>query len=330
MTRARERLLLSGAVDFGAGRARARRAADQLAGPGAAPSSRSRCGGGRVGDLRRGADRGDSEVRVPCRRRRRRRRCPALEAASTRARARARRRRRSRSRRGRACRRRRAPGGLSARPAAARAQTPVDSLSYTSLTRAGALRLSLLPRTGVGACQSDRAASGRGGGGLRRARAACSCIGCSSRTTSHAGRADRGAGVSSAAGELGDRVRAPSERSARSSRRASRAGRAECDRARLARRAWRRASVRREHPFAFSLGPGEPLLSGVIDLLAREADGGALVLDYKSDRVRARRIWRRSSRATTARSACSMRWRCCAGAPRVEIVHWFLTPAATG
>ena len=46
--------------------------------------------------------------------------------------------------------------------------------------------------------------------------------------------------------------------------------------------------VRREHPFAFSLGADEPLITGVIDLLAREPDGGWLVLDYKSDRVGAR------------------------------------------
>jgi ATP-dependent helicase/nuclease subunit A len=45
------------------------------------------------------------------------------------------------------------------------------------------------------------------------------------------------------------------------------------------------ASVRREHPFAFSLGAGEPLVTGVIDLLAQDPDGGYLVLDYKSDRV---------------------------------------------
>jgi hypothetical protein len=43
--------------------------------------------------------------------------------------------------------------------------------------------------------------------------------------------------------------------------------------------------VRREHPFAFSLGQLQPLVTGVIDLLARERDGGVLVLDYKSDRV---------------------------------------------
>jgi ATP-dependent helicase/nuclease subunit A len=45
------------------------------------------------------------------------------------------------------------------------------------------------------------------------------------------------------------------------------------------------ASVSREHPFAFSLAADEPLIVGVVDLLVRETDGGVLVLDYKSDRV---------------------------------------------
>ena len=44
-------------------------------------------------------------------------------------------------------------------------------------------------------------------------------------------------------------------------------------------------TVRREHPFAFSLGAREPLITGVIDLLAGEADGVFLIVDYKSDRV---------------------------------------------
>lgn len=43
--------------------------------------------------------------------------------------------------------------------------------------------------------------------------------------------------------------------------------------------------VRREHPFAFSPGAGSPLITGVIDLLVREAGGGYLIVDYKSDRV---------------------------------------------
>jgi RecB family exonuclease len=44
------------------------------------------------------------------------------------------------------------------------------------------------------------------------------------------------------------------------------------------------AEVHRELPFAFALGADEPLVTGVIDALAREPDG-LLVVDYKTDRV---------------------------------------------
>jgi len=84
-------------------------------------------------------------------------------------------------------------------------------------------------------------------------------------------------------------------------------------------------TVRREHPFAFSLGPHEPLITGVIDLLAAEADGGHVVLDYKSDRVGADvdlgelvegdyAIQRLLYALAVLRE----------GALQVEVVHWFL------
>ncbi|HEY4812231.1 MAG TPA: PD-(D/E)XK nuclease family protein, partial [Solirubrobacteraceae bacterium] len=84
-------------------------------------------------------------------------------------------------------------------------------------------------------------------------------------------------------------------------------------------------AVRREHPFAFSLSPGEPLISGVIDLLAQESDGGAVVLDYKSDRValtvdleplvaRDYGVQRLLYALAVLRD----------GAPRVDVIHWFL------
>jgi ATP-dependent helicase/nuclease subunit A len=96
-------------------------------------------------------------------------------------------------------------------------------------------------------------------------------------------------------------------------------------RARLAERVGAAADVRREHPFAFSLAPEEPLVTGVIDLLAVEADGVCLVLDYKSDRVagdvdlealveREYAIQRLLYALVILRD----------GAPAVEIVHWFL------
>ena len=45
--------------------------------------------------------------------------------------------------------------------------------------------------------------------------------------------------------------------------------------------------VRREAGFAFALerGGGGPLLTGFVDVLAREADGTVLVVDYKTDRL---------------------------------------------
>jgi ATP-dependent exoDNAse (exonuclease V) beta subunit len=84
-------------------------------------------------------------------------------------------------------------------------------------------------------------------------------------------------------------------------------------------------SVRSEHPFAFSSGPDEPLITGVIDLLAREADGGRLVVDYKSDRVGAEEdlealIEREYGTQRLLYALAVLR----DGAPRVEVVHWFL------
>jgi hypothetical protein len=87
------------------------------------------------------------------------------------------------------------------------------------------------------------------------------------------------------------------------------------------------ADVRREHTFAFPLMADGPLVNGVVDVLAREADGTALVVDYKSDQVGdadlealvedgygvQRRIYA---------LACLR-----AGAPAVEVVHVFLERA---
>jgi ATP-dependent exoDNAse (exonuclease V) beta subunit len=83
--------------------------------------------------------------------------------------------------------------------------------------------------------------------------------------------------------------------------------------------------VRREYPFAFSLDPSAPLLTGVIDLLARESSGGWLVVDYKSDRVASDEdlgslVEREYSIQRLLYALAVLR----DGAPRVEIVHWFL------
>jgi ATP-dependent helicase/nuclease subunit A len=84
-------------------------------------------------------------------------------------------------------------------------------------------------------------------------------------------------------------------------------------------------SARREHPFAFSVGPQLPLITGVIDLLAAEADGGQLVLDYKSDRVGAAvdletLVEREYGVQRLLYALAVLR----SGAARVEVVHWFL------
>ncbi len=88
------------------------------------------------------------------------------------------------------------------------------------------------------------------------------------------------------------------------------------------------ASVRREYPFAFSVAPGpgwEPLITGVIDLLARESDGGYLVLDYKSDRLDAGTdlaalVEQQYAVQRVLYALALLR----AGAGSVEVVHWFL------
>ena len=84
-------------------------------------------------------------------------------------------------------------------------------------------------------------------------------------------------------------------------------------------------SVRREHPFTFATGPEEELITGVIDLLARESNGNCLVLDYKTDRVRADEdlvllVERDYGLQRLLYALAVLR----DGAPAVEIVHWFL------
>ncbi len=96
-------------------------------------------------------------------------------------------------------------------------------------------------------------------------------------------------------------------------------------RSELAARVARASAIRREHPFAFALAPTEPLINGVIDLLAIERDGASLVLDYKSDRVAAdvdlaALVEREYAVQRLLYALAVLR----DGAPAVEIVHWFL------
>jgi hypothetical protein len=79
-------------------------------------------------------------------------------------------------------------------------------------------------------------------------------------------------------------------------------------------------SVRREHPFAIPLGSGEPLLSGVVDVLADE-----LIVDYKSDRVGPETdleqlVEQNYGVQRKVYALAGLR----AGAPQVEVVYCFL------
>jgi hypothetical protein len=83
--------------------------------------------------------------------------------------------------------------------------------------------------------------------------------------------------------------------------------------------------ARREHPFAFSLGADQPLVTGVLDLLVHEHDGSALIVDYKSDRIHAEGDLEALvqdeyglQRLLYALAAID------AGAGRVHVAHWFL------
>ncbi len=83
--------------------------------------------------------------------------------------------------------------------------------------------------------------------------------------------------------------------------------------------------VRREHPFAFGLGEGAPLVTGVFDLLCEEPDGTTLLVDYKSDRLAPES----ETEALAARDYAVQRLLYALavlreGALVVDVVHWFL------
>jgi ATP-dependent helicase/nuclease subunit A len=87
------------------------------------------------------------------------------------------------------------------------------------------------------------------------------------------------------------------------------------------------ACVRREHPFAFSLAPDLPLVTGVLDLLLRDPLGDYLVVDYKSDRLLdddpdLEAVVLRDYGAQRLIYALAALHD---GAPRVDVVHWFLS-----
>jgi RecB family exonuclease len=218
----------------------------------------------------------------------------------------------------------RADGARERRELLAPLDEDVGSLSYTALAelRRCAYRFYLERVLGLDERRAGGHVRGGGGEGLD-ARARGAIVHRLLESASFARPAQpAGADAAAAARELG-----------------LRAGRAECEEmARLAGAATREsppggpaarlaaaAQLRREHPFAFSLAATEPLFTGVIDVLARERDGGALVVDYKTDRVppgvRLDELVERDyglQRLIYALAALR------AGAPAVEIVHWYL------
>jgi ATP-dependent helicase/nuclease subunit A len=88
------------------------------------------------------------------------------------------------------------------------------------------------------------------------------------------------------------------------------------------------AELRREHAFAFPLGAGAPLITGVVDVLARERDGAQLVVDYKSDHVEGADLEALVEASYGAQRRIYALACLRAGAPAVEVVHVFLERAA--
>ena len=88
------------------------------------------------------------------------------------------------------------------------------------------------------------------------------------------------------------------------------------------------AEVRREHGFAFPLGADGPLVNGILDVLAWESDGSALVVDYKSDHVEGADLEAVVDASYDGQRRIYALACLRAGAPAVEVVHVFLERAA--
>jgi ATP-dependent helicase/nuclease subunit A len=85
--------------------------------------------------------------------------------------------------------------------------------------------------------------------------------------------------------------------------------------------------VRREAPFAFALEPAAdaPLLTGFVDVMATEPDGGVLVVDYKTDQLApgdtpAAAVARAYTTQRLVYALAALR----GGARRVEVAHSYL------
>lgn len=84
------------------------------------------------------------------------------------------------------------------------------------------------------------------------------------------------------------------------------------------------ADVRREQSFAFTVGEDLPVLHGILDVIAREEGGGAVVVDYKTNRVEGLDL------AVVVRDGYALQRDIYAlaalraGAPAVDVVYVFL------
>ena len=84
--------------------------------------------------------------------------------------------------------------------------------------------------------------------------------------------------------------------------------------------------TRREAPFSFALDPagGGPLVTGFLDAVAVEPDGGVLIVDYKSDRLEgaepADMVERGYATQRLVYALAALR----DGAPRAEVAYCFL------
>jgi ATP-dependent helicase/nuclease subunit A len=84
--------------------------------------------------------------------------------------------------------------------------------------------------------------------------------------------------------------------------------------------------TRKEAPFSFTLDPagGGPLVTGFLDVVAHESDGGALIVDYKSDRLEgsppADVVERDYATQQIVYALAALR----DGAPRAEVAYCFL------
>ncbi|MGH2834475.1 MAG: UvrD-helicase domain-containing protein [Solirubrobacteraceae bacterium] len=93
----------------------------------------------------------------------------------------------------------------------------------------------------------------------------------------------------------------------------------------LAKRLAGAREISREQPFAFALPPLTELARGVFDIRAREDDGGWLIVDYKSELVAPQQDLEAlvRSRYGTQRLLYALA-ALNGGAPVVQVIHWFL------